>query len=102
MNMHKLQKLFALILTLVLVMTMAAPIGANAATAWTPKTDTEIFWVKTADSDISDEDLQAQVKLFASELAEKTGYSLNITYGDASQAGANDIILVLDSTSDSR
>ena len=99
MNMHKLQKLFALILTLVLVMTMAAPIGANAATGWTPQSDTEIFWVKTADSDISNEDLQAQVKLFASELAEKTGYSLNITYGDASQAGANDIILVLDSTS---
>ena len=99
MNMQKLQRLFALILTLVLVMTMAAPIGAKAATGWTPQSDTEIFWVKTADSDISDEDLQTQVKLFASELAEKNGYSLNITYGDASQAGANDIILVLDSTS---
>ena len=99
MNMQKLQRLFALILTLVLVMTMAAPIGAKAATGWTPQPDTEIFWVKTADSDISDEDLQAQVKLFASELAEKNDYSLNITYGDASQAGANDIILVLDSTS---
>ena len=99
MNMHKLHRIFAMILTLVLIMTMAAPIGAKAATGWTPKTDTEIFWVKTADSDISDVDLKAQVKLFASELAEKNDYSLNITYGEASQAGANDIILVLDSTS---
>ena len=99
MNMQKLHRIFALILTLVLVMTMAAPIGAKAATGWTPKTDTEIFWVKTADSDISNEALEAQVKLFASELDEKNGCSLNITYGDASQAGANDIILVLDSTS---
>ena len=97
--MNKLQRIFALILILVLVMTMAAPIGANAATGWAPKSDTEIFWVKTADSDISDEDLQAQVKLFASELTEKNDYSLNITYGEASQAGVNDIILVLDSTS---
>lgn len=99
MNMHKLQRIFAMILTLVLVMTMAAPIGAKAATGWAPKSDTEIFWVKTADSDISNEVLEAQVKLFASELAEKNDYSLNITYGEASQAGANDIILVLDSDS---
>ena len=99
MNYSTPKKLFALILTLVMVVTMAAPIGANAASGWTPQNDTEIFWVKTADSDISNEDLQAQVQLFASELAEKTGYSLNITYGEASQAGVNDIILVLDKAS---
>lgn len=100
MNCKKLQKFLALVLTLVMVLTVAAPIGANAAdTGWTIQDDTEIFWVKTADSDISDEALKAQIQLFSSELAEKvTGTALDITFGEQSEAGENDIILVLDSS----
>lgn len=101
MNMHKLQKLFALILTFVIVLTIAAPVGVNAAdSAWEIQEDTGIFWVKTADSEAAYDDLQAQIRLFSSELAEKLGISApGITYGEAAQAGDNDILLVLDSTS---
>ena len=99
MNFTKLHKLFALILTLAMVMTMTAPIGVNAAEeTWEMQNDTAIFLVKNTDTEKNFDALCAQVRLFSSELAEKvTGTPLNITYGDAEDAGVNDIILMLNS-----
>ncbi|MGM9596407.1 MAG: family 20 glycosylhydrolase [Eubacteriales bacterium] len=93
------KKTFALFLTLVCVSstTHAATFAAND---WTPSADTEIFIVSTADFSVSDESLTDQVKLFAAELNEKGKMSAvpAISYGAADKAGANDILLVLDST----
>lgn len=93
------KKTFALFLTLVCVSsTMHA--ATFAANVWKPAADTEIFIVSTADFSVSDESLTAQVKLFAAELKEKGIMSAvpSISYGTADKAGANDILLVLDST----
>ena len=93
------KKTFALFLTLVCVSsTMHA--ATFAANGWTPAADTEIFIVSTADFSVSDESLTDQVKLFAAELKEKGKMSAipAISYGTADKAGANDILLVLDST----
>lgn len=66
---------------------------------WTISDNTEIFWVKTDDSEKAYEALTEQVKLFSSELAEKvTETALPISYGDVAKAGENDIILNLNST----
>ena len=93
------KKTFALFLTLVCVSsTMHA--ATFAANVWKPAADTEIFIVSTADFSVSDESLTDQVKLFAAELKEKGKMSEipAISYGTADKAGANDILLVLDST----
>lgn len=93
------KKTFALFLTLVCVSsTMHA--ATFAANVWKPAADTEIFIVSTADFSVSDESLTDQVKLFAAELKEKGKMSAipAISYGTADKAGANDILLVLDST----
>ena len=93
------KKTLALFLTLVCVSsTMHA--ATFAANEWTPAADTELFIVSTADFSVSDESLTDQVKLFAAELKEKGIMSAvpSISYGAAEKAGANDILLVLDST----
>ena len=96
-----LRKYLALLLAIVMVSSLLPPITANAATNWTVKSDTQIFWVKTDDTEANYEELTKQVQLFSSELAEKiTGTALDITYGDQGDAGTNDIILILDSTAD--
>ena len=84
---------------LVTVLTIVLwPDGTQAASgSWTKKNDTEIYWVKTASSDISNEALEDQIQLFAKELTEKLGYNLPISYGDMADAGANDIVLNLNS-----
>lgn len=91
----------ALLLAIVMLFSLLPPITASAATEWTVKSDTQIFWVKTDDTETSYEELTMQVQLFSSELAEKvTGTALDITYGNQADAGINDIILILDSTLD--
>ena len=93
------KKTLALFLTLVCVSsTMHA--ATFAANEWTPAADTELFIVSTADFSVSDERLTDQVKIFAAELKEKGILSAvpSISYGAAEKAGANDILLVLDST----
>ena len=86
-------------LALVVALTIVLwPDGTQAASGnWTKKNDTEIYWVKTASSDISNEALEDQIQLFAKELKEKLGYNLPISYGDMADAGANDIVLNLNS-----
>lgn len=87
--------LAALALTVALTV-MLWPDSTQAASGdWTKKNDTEIYWVKTASSDISNEELKDQVQLFAKELKEKLGYNLAISYGEMADAGANDIVLNL-------
>lgn len=89
---------------LFLVFTMLAsllPVTALAAsTEWQIKDDTEIYWVETTDSKITDTDLKAQVQLFAQEMQAKelTKQTLGISYGAESLAGDNDIVLKLDSS----
>jgi N-acetyl-beta-hexosaminidase len=101
MKITNLRKYLALLLAIVMVSSLLLPITANAATNWTVKSDTQIFWVKTDDTEANYEELTKQVQLFSSELAEKiTGTALDITYGDQGDAGTNDIILILDSTAD--
>lgn len=70
--------------------------GAEEVT-WKLSEDTEIFWVKTNDSDKDFEKLSEQVRLFAGALAAKgvTEEVLPITYGEKAKAGATDILLVL-------
>ncbi len=89
---------------LFLVFTMLAsllPVTALAASAeWQVKDDTEIYWVETTNSKITDTDLKAQVQLFAQEMQAKglTKQTLGISYGAESLAGDNDIVLKLDSS----
>lgn len=70
--------------------------GAEEAT-WKLSEDTEIFWVKTEDSEKNFEKRSEQVRLFAGALASKgvTKEVLPITYGEKEKAGATDILLVL-------
>ena len=84
-------------LALVVALTIVLwPDSTQAASGtWTKKADSEIYWVKTASSNISNQELEDQVQLFAKELKEKTGYNLPISYGDMADAGANDIVLNL-------
>lgn len=93
-------RLLALVLAVVIVAGMIPVASVHAADAWEVADDTDIFWVRTEDAEASYGELSRQVQLFCSELAEKiTADPLDIVYGDDSEVGANDIILVLDSTS---
>jgi hypothetical protein len=92
-------KFLPLLLAVVLVIALFLifrpdPIRA-AAGNWTKSGNTEIYWVETADSQISNGDLKDQIQLFAKELKEKVGYDLPISYGKLENAGANDIVLNL-------
>lgn len=95
-------RILPLMLAAVLVVSIFGMAGPDAILAasgtWTKKASTEIFWVKTASSDISNEALEDQIQLFAKELKEKTGYDLPISYGDMADAGENDIVLNLDNS----
>lgn len=99
---NKLTVFFRAFLSLILAVSMLIPLGvpAQAAeTAWTPSENTQIFWVRTADSKKEDADLVRQIKLFDSELASKvTADVLPIVYGSQEDAGENDILLQLDRT----
>lgn len=95
-------RIISVLTALALVIGLTAllwPDGIQAASgSWSKKNDSEIYWVKTPSSDISNEALEDQVQLFAKELKEKLGYNLPISYGDMADAGANDIVLYLDSS----
>lgn len=67
-------------------------------TNWKLSEDTEIFWVKTSDSEEAFEELSKQVQLFAGALVSKELMEevLPISYGDQTKAGKADILLVLD------
>lgn len=86
----------SLLLTIAILLSCVTGVHAAEKT-WQPSDDTQIYWVKTADSLLSNPDLLAQVQLFDSELAAKiTKAVLPIVYGEKSNAGKNDILLVLD------
>lgn len=90
----------ALLLALAVIFSVLGPVAVFANTDWTVSSDTEIFWVKNADSEMAYGELAAQVGLFSSELAEKvTGNALPVSYGALADAGKSDIILILDSAS---
>ncbi|MGM9652557.1 MAG: family 20 glycosylhydrolase [Eubacteriales bacterium] len=91
------------LLTLVLAVLFAAaplPVCAQSSAGWAFASDTEIYWVQTDDSQYTNEDLRAQVQLFAQELQAKnlTASVPGITYGVQSAAGDHDIVLILDSS----
>lgn len=98
MKTNMFRKPMVLFLAIVMTFSLLPPITTNAESNWTLKSDTEIFWV---DGDVTNEALASQVRLFSSELAEKvTGAARPITCGEQSEAGENDILLVLDNTED--
>ena len=94
-------KFAALFLAFVMIVALF-PATAFAAEEWYIADDTEIYWVETADSQISDAALKAQVQLFAQEMQAKgvTGSTLGISYGEQALAGEHDIVLVLDASLD--
>lgn len=96
---RRMARFFALVLSLALLAGLL-PESVRAAAEWSVKSNTEIFWVETADSQLSDADLKAQVQLFSQELKAKglTTSTLAISYGEQSLAGVNDIVLILDSS----
>lgn len=72
---------------------------AAADTVWRLSEDTRIFWASTPDSQMTDDALMAQIRLFSSELTSKvSGQSPGIYYGSAEYAGEHDILLLLDRT----
>lgn len=89
----------ALLLALAMVAALL-PLSAFAASEWGIAEDTEIYWVETADSQISDDALKAQVQLFAQEMQAKglTETTLGISYGTQELAGDHDIVLLLDAS----
>ncbi len=98
-NKKMFNRIMSAILAFTMVFSMVIPVSAAETDTWKKADSTEIFWAETEDSKSTDAELTAQVKLFASELAEKvTGTALPISYGTADKAGNNDIVLMLDST----
>lgn len=94
-----LRKLVASVL-IVSMCILCIPSYAEAASEWSIKDDTEIFWVSTQDSLKENAELVEQIQLFDSEL-KACGATENvcpITYGEQKDAGQNDIVLILDST----
>lgn len=95
----KLLKIAAFISIIAILITAVAIVIFSAETEWTPEENTRIYWATSLDSLASDTDLDAQIKLFSEELAEKvTGNCLPIYYGSKDNAGANDIVLTYDSS----
>lgn len=76
------------------------PTTALAASEWQIASDTEIYWVETADANISNADLKAQIQLFSQEMQAKglTSTTLPISYGKQELAGDHDIVLLLDAS----
>lgn len=93
-------KFVALFLVFTMLVSLLPVTALAASSEWQVKDDTEIYWVETADSIITDTDLKAQVQLFAQEMQAKglTKQTLGISYGAESLAGDNDIVLKLDSS----
>ncbi len=95
----KLLKIAAFISIIALLTTAVAIAIFSAATEWTPADNTRIYWTNTLDALAPKADLDAQIKLFSEELAEKvTGNCLPIYYGSADSVSDNDIVLIYDST----
>lgn len=93
------KKCFTFLLALVMLFTLL-PVATFAASEWQIASDTEIYWVETADANISNADLKAQIQLFSQEMQAKglTATTLPISYGTQNLAGEHDIVLLLDSS----
>ena len=92
-------KFTALFLAFVMLVALL-PTTALAASEWQIASDTEIYWVETADANISNADLKAQIQLFSQEMQAKglTTTTLPISYGTQNLAGEHDIVLLLDTS----
>lgn len=96
---HIPHRIAAVVLAALCIVTMF-PAAAFAASEWSISSDTEIYWVETANSKVDNADLKAQVQLFAQEMQAKglTQSTLGISYGAQKLAGDNDIVLLLDAS----
>ena len=63
-------KFTALFLAFVMLVALL-PTTALAASEWQIASDTEIYWVETADANIRNADLKAQIQLFSQEMQAK-------------------------------
>lgn len=93
------KKCITFLLALVMLFTLL-PVATFAASEWQIASDTEIYWVETADANISNADLKAQIQLFSQEMQAKglTTTTLPISYGTQNLAGEHDIVLLLDTS----
>lgn len=92
-------KFVALFLELAMLVALFST-AVLAASEWQIASDTEIYWVETADANISDADLKSQIQLFSQEMQAKglTKTTLPISYGTQDLAGEHDIVLLLDTS----
>lgn len=92
-------KFVALFLELAMLVALF-PTAVLAASEWQIASDTEIYWVETADANISNADLKSQIQLFSQEMQAKglTKTTLPISYGKQELAGDHDIVLLLDAS----
>lgn len=92
-------KFVALFLELAMLVALF-PTAVLAASEWQIASDTEIYWVETADAKISNADLKSQIQLFSQEMQAKglTKTTLPISYGTQDLAGEHDIVLLLDTS----
>lgn len=92
-------KFVALFLELAMLVALF-PTAVLAVSEWQIASDTEIYWVETADAKISNADLKSQIQLFSQEMQAKglTTTTLPISYGTQDLAGGHDIVLLLDTS----
>lgn len=92
-------KFIALFLELAMLVALF-PTAVLAVSEWQIASDTEIYWVETADAKISNADLKSQIQLFSQEMQAKglTTTTLPISYGTQNLAGEHDIVLLLDTS----
>lgn len=92
-------KFVALFLELAMLVALF-PTAVLAVSEWQIASDTEIYWVETADAKISNADLKSQIQLFSQEMQAKglTTTTLPISYGAQDLAGEHDIVLLLDTS----
>lgn len=92
-------RVVSLFLALAILVTLL-PTTAFAASEWKIASNTEIYWVETADANINNADLKAQIQLFSQEMQAKglTTATLPISYGTQNLAGERDIVLLLDTS----
>ena len=93
------KKCITFLLALVMLFTLL-PVATFAVSEWKIASDTEIYWVETADAKIDNADLKAQIQLFSQEMQAKglTSTTLPISYGKQELAGDHDIVLLLDAS----
>lgn len=91
-------RVMSAVFALIMLLGSFAPISVSAAEeTWSIGESTEIFLVATAAAENHYDSLSDQVRRFAGDLAEKvTGSSLPISYGEQTETGAEDIVLILD------